>query len=372
MARPRELPIVDLLVDLPRGGSGMGMEQARRLTKDSSAADFENDPAEYLFRDAGERMKSAMSIDELVDKMDEVGITTAQIEVDPRRVEESHAIFERFPGCFFGTVGIDPNLGMKSLLSMKRAVESHPDIKSVSAAPRLYAPQVPIDAALMYPFYAACCELDVPINVLAGVPGPRVPFVCQRVDRIDRVCYDFPDLKFVMRHGCEPWQALAVKLMLKWPESVLLDNGVRSEALSQGDRRLREHARCRQGDARRILPRPVVGASAGRTRRRRLSRQGLGAVSVRQRSTRVRPRGPECRTRRGAGIADSGDRTREYPALSVTQTPSRAAPPANGASLVSGKRPLVPTSRRWPNAWNASHREVSIVPVHSAFQRLVP
>ena len=29
--------------------------------------------------------------------------------------------------------------------------------------------------------------------------------------------YDFPDLVFVTRHGCEPWTELAVKLMLKWP-----------------------------------------------------------------------------------------------------------------------------------------------------------
>ena len=29
--------------------------------------------------------------------------------------------------------------------------------------------------------------------------------------------YDFPDLTFVMRHGAEPWEELAVKLMLKWP-----------------------------------------------------------------------------------------------------------------------------------------------------------
>ena len=29
--------------------------------------------------------------------------------------------------------------------------------------------------------------------------------------------FDFPDLVFVTRHGCEPWTELAVKLMLKWP-----------------------------------------------------------------------------------------------------------------------------------------------------------
>ena len=39
----------------------------------------------------------------------------------------------------------------------------------------------------------------------------------QHVERIDKVMFDFPDLVFVTRHGCEPWVELAVKLMLKWP-----------------------------------------------------------------------------------------------------------------------------------------------------------
>jgi predicted TIM-barrel fold metal-dependent hydrolase len=39
----------------------------------------------------------------------------------------------------------------------------------------------------------------------------------QRVELIDEVMYDFPELVFVTRHGCEPWTELMVKLMLKWP-----------------------------------------------------------------------------------------------------------------------------------------------------------
>jgi predicted TIM-barrel fold metal-dependent hydrolase len=78
-------------------------------------------------------------------------------------------------------------------------------------------PQVPINDKKMYPFYAKCVELDLPIFVCAGIPGPRVPFAPQHVELIDEVMYDFPELVFVTRHGCEPWQDLAVKLMLKWP-----------------------------------------------------------------------------------------------------------------------------------------------------------
>jgi predicted TIM-barrel fold metal-dependent hydrolase len=69
----------------------------------------------------------------------------------------------------------------------------------------------------MYPIYAKCVELGIPIFCCAGVPGPRLRMAPQHVELIDEVMYDFPELVFVTRHGCEPWQDLAVKLMLKWP-----------------------------------------------------------------------------------------------------------------------------------------------------------
>jgi predicted TIM-barrel fold metal-dependent hydrolase len=50
-----------------------------------------------------------------------------------------------------------------------------------------------------------------------GVPGPRLPMGPQKVELIDEVCWFFPELKIVMRHGCEPWTELAWKLMLKYP-----------------------------------------------------------------------------------------------------------------------------------------------------------
>jgi predicted TIM-barrel fold metal-dependent hydrolase len=53
--------------------------------------------------------------------------------------------------------------------------------------------------------------------VCAGVPGPRLPLAPQKVERIDEVCWRYPELRFVTRHGCEPWTALVVKLLLKWP-----------------------------------------------------------------------------------------------------------------------------------------------------------
>ena len=90
-------------------------------------------------------------------------------------------------------------------------------IKAVSLFPHGVSPQVAIDAARMYPIYAKCVELQLPVFVTVGIAGPRVPSAVQKVELLDQVLYDFPDLVVVMRHGAEPWVDLAVKLMIKWP-----------------------------------------------------------------------------------------------------------------------------------------------------------
>ena len=90
-------------------------------------------------------------------------------------------------------------------------------VKSVSVFPAGTCPQVAINDKRMYPLYAACVELDIPICLNVGVPGPRIPMETQKVEHLDEVCWFFPELKVVMRHGAEPWEDLAVKLMIKYP-----------------------------------------------------------------------------------------------------------------------------------------------------------
>jgi predicted TIM-barrel fold metal-dependent hydrolase len=89
------------------------------------------------------------------------------------------------------------------------------DLAAVTFFPAGCLPQVPTTPA--YAVYATCVELDIPVVVNAGIAGPRFPSACQHVERFDQVCFDFPELRIVMRHGAEPWEELAVKLMLKWP-----------------------------------------------------------------------------------------------------------------------------------------------------------
>jgi uncharacterized protein len=106
---------------------------------------------------------------------------------------------------------------MKGVRRLEETVRAHPNFKAAFAAACLLNPQVPLDDKSFYPIYAKCCELQVPINLLVGVPGPRVPYRCQHPGLLDEVAWFFPELTIVMRHGGEPWVDLCAKLLLKWP-----------------------------------------------------------------------------------------------------------------------------------------------------------
>src|SRR5262249_41716185 len=123
---------------------------------------------------------------------------------------------KRHPGRVALSMEADPNEGMAAVRTIKQAHAEH-GLNAVTMFPSGSVPQVAVNDRKMYPIYAACVELDIPVIVNAGIAGPRFPSAVQDVMHFDQVCYDFPELRIVMRHGAEPWTALAVKLMLKWP-----------------------------------------------------------------------------------------------------------------------------------------------------------
>jgi predicted TIM-barrel fold metal-dependent hydrolase len=120
------------------------------------------------------------------------------------------------PDRFRASLEIDRN-DITGAVRAIRAAHGEHHIAAVTTFPAGCNPQVPVSDRRYYPIYQTCIDLDLPVVVNAGVAGPRVPSACQDVMHFDQVCYDFPELRIVMRHGAEPWEELAVKLMLKWP-----------------------------------------------------------------------------------------------------------------------------------------------------------
>jgi uncharacterized protein len=213
MAGPVGLPVIDTMIGFPHEGSAQ-YDFIRKQTKDrESKEDFEF-PVEYMFKDVPKGLPTDDPVSLVLQQMDRFGIEKAMIGVGE---DSAQTALKTFPDRFIPSGAlVDPNDVMGSVTAIRREYEQF-GIRATSVFPAGTFPQVPIDDPKMYPIYATCVELGIPIFVCAGVPGPRVPFAPQEVSRIDIVMFDFPDLVFVTRHGCEPWEDLAVKLMLKWP-----------------------------------------------------------------------------------------------------------------------------------------------------------
>ncbi len=213
MAGPVGLPVIDTMIAFPQEGSAQ-YDFIRKQTKDrESKQDFEF-PVEYMFKDVPKGLPTDDPVSLLLQQMDRFGIEKAMIGVGG---DSARLALKTFPDRFVPSGAlVDPNDVMGSVNAIRRDYEQY-GIRATSVFPAGTFPQVPIDDPKMYPVYATCVELGIPIFVCAGIPGPRVPFAPQEVSRIDIVMFDFPDLVFVTRHGCEPWEDLMVKLMLKWP-----------------------------------------------------------------------------------------------------------------------------------------------------------
>jgi predicted TIM-barrel fold metal-dependent hydrolase len=213
---PTDVGVIDLLMGIPRGPDDDSWRQflGNQLRDQESRATYRF-PAEYMYKGLPEQRWSSDGARSVLAEMDRFGVERGLITVAPGDTAAESAL-RHHPDRFFGTFPVDPNAGMEGVRALRRAFEEL-GVVAASAMPSGLNPPVPINDKRFYPVYAACVDLDIPIFVCAGVPGPRVPYAAQDVALIDEVCWFFPDLKFVTRHGCEPWTDLAVKLLLKWP-----------------------------------------------------------------------------------------------------------------------------------------------------------
>ena len=168
----------------------------------------------YLFKDDLALPSGREPIEFTLEQMDCHGIGRAVVDVDLDPVGREALLTH--PERFIGSCVVDPNEGMRAV---RKIDDLHRTlgIRALSFSPMSLSPQVPIDDRRAYPVYAKCAELGIPVFITVGVPGPLVPMAAQRVELLDEVCWFFPELTIVMRHGAEPWADLAVMLMRKWP-----------------------------------------------------------------------------------------------------------------------------------------------------------
>jgi hypothetical protein len=210
---PTDVGAVDLMIGFPSAKAGKRFDFLKPQLRDQESATMAT-PIAYMFRDnPGQIDEDIDPVEVTLGEMDRHGVAIGLVglagEITDRALGEH-------PDRFKASLEIDPNEIGNAVRRIRKAQAEY-DIKAVTTFPAGCNPQVPVSDRRYYPIYQTCVDLDLPILVNAGIAGPRVPSACQDVMHFDQVCYDFPDLRIVMRHGAEPWQELAVKLMLKWP-----------------------------------------------------------------------------------------------------------------------------------------------------------
>lgn len=222
MTFPSEPCAIDLMIGFPRADASAHYAGIRAMSKDAESATMRF-PAEYMFKNVPNYLPDgADPVAITLQEMDHCGVALGMIG-DPYDEIGARALREH-PDRFVASIAVDPNDITAAVRRIRRAKDEH-DVKSVTSFPAGCNPQVPVSDRRYYPVYQTCVDLDIPMIINAGIAGPRVPSACQDVMHFDQVCYDFPELRIVMRHGAEPWEELAVKLMLKWPGLYYMTSG---------------------------------------------------------------------------------------------------------------------------------------------------
>ena len=131
----------------------------------------------------------------------------------------------RFAGSVIGFAGIDPMRGAESLRDIEHAIEVL-GLKGVAIDP--FGGGAAANDRRLYPVYAKCLELGVPVVITCGplpFPGPRLYHGDVRA--VDDVASDFPDLTIVIDHSGWPWVTETIAIAFRH-DNVFIDTSLYS------------------------------------------------------------------------------------------------------------------------------------------------
>ena len=214
MTMPTDVGVIDTMIDFPFTDKRAVYEFLQGQLRDSESREEFDFPVEYMFKGVPDALQEgADAVAVTIEAMDRFGIERGMIGCES---ETSLRALKAHPDRFIPSISADGNNGLRDVQKIRKAYETV-GLKAVVTFPAGCHPQIPVDHKYWFPIYTTCAELGIPVFVCTGVPGPRVPMLCQKAELLDEICWYFPELTVVTRHGCEPWEALMVKLMLKWP-----------------------------------------------------------------------------------------------------------------------------------------------------------
>jgi predicted TIM-barrel fold metal-dependent hydrolase len=167
---------------------------------------------------AGESMFQSRELDELLDEMDAMGVERSVLMTNMTRSSERVLSFvDARPDRFsLGLGGHNLLRPMENIRNLTSFVADHPVAYTVIGPSFWGDGMYPPSDAVYYPLYTKCCELDLPLFLNTGLPGPPIPGEVQNPIHLDRVCVRFPELRLAMMHGADPWWDVAIRLMIKY------------------------------------------------------------------------------------------------------------------------------------------------------------
>ena len=172
---------------------------------------------EDTFR-ADDSMLQNRELSELIEEMDGQGVERAILLTNLSKPSGRALRFvEQRPERFaLGVGGLDLLRPMPNLRTLEAFVRNHPVAYAISGPSFWGDGLYPPSDAVYYPLYTKCCELELPLCLNTGIPGPPLPGDAQHPMHLDRVCMRFPELRLCMVHGADPWWETAIRLMLKY------------------------------------------------------------------------------------------------------------------------------------------------------------
>ncbi|MBZ0112593.1 MAG: amidohydrolase family protein [Thermoanaerobaculia bacterium] len=120
----------------------------------------------------------------------------------------------QYPGRIYGLSNYDPLSIRASLAKLDHDI-TQLGFKGVYL--HIYGFDIGLDHRKMYPLYAKCEEMGVPVAMQVGHVLEAMPSEHGRPMQLDRIACDFPDLTIIGTHTGYPWVDEMLAVAGKWP-----------------------------------------------------------------------------------------------------------------------------------------------------------
>jgi predicted TIM-barrel fold metal-dependent hydrolase len=129
--------------------------------------------------------------------------------------EDVAAFCRRHGPRYIGFAGVDPHKGMTALRELEVAVK---ELGLVGLNLQCFEHKLAINDKLMYPLYAKCIELDIPVNIHCGINFSTQSMMAYgQPHLLDEVMMHFPELRVCAAPPGWPWVHELIGVAWKHP-----------------------------------------------------------------------------------------------------------------------------------------------------------